>query len=143
MLTDNKLTGFADFEHIMINIANDRGWEFKFGEEFVPVQNVFNHSTYAPALLAAANSELETRHIAGDLAIEVKGESNSIFGARVLFDENRNSLLSQMWRLVTASMIVESLPKNGNYIMLDQLQYVFGDRFAVFIETDQLLKDVE
>lgn len=56
---------YSDFEHIMIHLAGERGWAFKFGDESVPVEAVFNHSTYAPALLAAAETELAARRIGG------------------------------------------------------------------------------
>lgn len=49
----------------MIHLAGERGWAFKFGDESVPVEAVFNHSTYAPALLAAAETELAARRIGG------------------------------------------------------------------------------
>ena len=136
MLNDTKLTGFNDFEHIMIHLAGDRGWQFKFAGEHVPVQSVFNRSTYAPALLTAARVELEARHVPCDLAVRLEGERNSLFGARVVFDESANSLYSQIWRLAATAMIVESLAKDGNYIELDPLQYVLGDGFASYVNQD-------
>ena len=78
---------YSDFEHIMIHLAGERGWTFKFGDESVPVEAVFNHSTYAPALLAAAETELAARRIGGDLAFALEGEGNSLFGARVRFGQ--------------------------------------------------------
>ncbi|MDH0342148.1 hypothetical protein [Chromobacterium haemolyticum] len=129
---DNRLTGYTDFEGVMIHLSKERGWEFKFTDEQIPVQSVFNHSTYAPALLTLAKAELETRHIPSDLGIRLEGESNSLFGARVVFDDGQNSFLSQIWRLAATAMIVESLPKDGNYIVLDPLQYVLGDAYAAY-----------
>ena len=143
MFTDKKLVGYNDFEHIMIHLAGERGWEFKFAGEHIPVQNVFNHSTYAPALLTAAQAELDTRQLPCDLSIRLEGENNSLFGARVSFDETRNSLTAQFWRLAATAMIVESLAKSGNYIDLDPLQYVLGDSYAAFINPEQGMKEAE
>ncbi|MDM4791873.1 hypothetical protein QT611_00450 [Pseudomonas aeruginosa] len=36
--------------------------------------------------------------------------------------------------MATTALIIESLPRSGNSIMLDQLQYVLGDRFADYVE---------
>lgn len=135
MVKANGRIDYSDFEHIMIHLAGERGWIFKFGDESVPVEAVFNHSTYAPALLAAAETELAARRIGGDLAFGLEGEGNSLFGARVRFVSERNTFLSQFWRIATTALIIESLPRSGNSIMLDQLQYVLGDRFADYVET--------
>lgn len=140
---DNKLTSYTDFEGVMIHLANERGWEFKFADELIPVQSVFNHSTYAPALLTLANAEMEARHIPFSLGIRLEGEGNSLFGARVAFDEVRNSFLAQIWRMATTSMIVESLPKEGRYIRLDPLQYVLGDSYAAYVTADEQSLSVE
>lgn len=124
---------YSDFEHIMIHLAGERGWAFKFGDESVPVEAVFNHSTYAPALLAAAETELAARRIGGP-GFRPGGRGQFLFGARVRLVSERNSFLSQFWRMATTALIIESLPRSGNSIMLDQLQYVLGDRFADYVE---------
>lgn len=143
MLIDNKLTGYPDFEGIMIQLADERGWQFKFDDELIPVQSVFNQAMYAPALLALAETELSARRIACDLAVRLDGESNSLFGAKASFDDERNSTLGQIWRLLASAMIVEALPKDGNYISLDPLKYVLGDTYAAHVVTDQPTKEVE
>lgn len=126
----DSLTSYRDYEQIMIRLANDRGWAFEFAGEAVPAQSVFNNSTYAPALLVAAGTELAAREIPCDLAFEIAGESNSLFGAKASFAGDRNSVQAQIMRISTTAMIVEALPRNGNVIQLDHLQYVLGDDFA-------------
>ncbi|CAG9169759.1 hypothetical protein [Cupriavidus pinatubonensis] len=143
MSIENKLTEYRDFEGIMLQLATERGWQFKFGDEVIPVQSVFNHAMYAPALLTLAGSELEARRVACDLAFRLDGESNSLFGARVAFEEERNSTLAQLWRLAASAMIVESLPKDGNYISLDPLQFVLGDTFAAFVAPEHAAREAE
>lgn len=127
---DEKLTSYKDFEHIMIHLAAERGWQFKFAGEHVPSQNVFNRATYAPALLTAANAELQARGLPVDLGIRLEGETNSLFGAKVVFEAATSGVYSQIWRLATTAMIIESLPKAGQYLELDPLQHVLGDAFA-------------
>jgi hypothetical protein len=117
MNTVPNLTSYRDYEQIMIQLAKERGWEFEFTGESVPLQSVFNHATYAPALLVAAGTELSAREIPCDLAFEIGGEPNSLFGAKVSFPE--------------------SLPRNGNVIQLDHLQYVLGDEFAHYVSQAQ------
>lgn len=134
MATAIKRIEYTDFEHIMIRLSLGRGWSFKFGDDFVPIEAVFNHSTYAPALLSAAGTELAMRQIPGDLGFKLEGEANSLFGARVTLEPNTNSAISQFWRLATTVMIIESLPRSGNHILLDPLQYVLGDRYADFVQ---------
>lgn len=130
MNTGDNLTSYRDFEQIMIRLAKERGWEFEFAGESVPMQSVFNHATYAPALLVAAGAELAAREIACDLAVDVAGEPNSLFGAKATFPEARSTVQAQIMRIGATAMIVESLPRNGNVIQLDHLQYVLGDEFA-------------
>ncbi len=140
---DQKLTNFGDFEHIMIHLSRERGWEFSFAAESVPVQAVFNSAMYAPALLAAAEAEMVVRQIPCDLGLLIEGESNSVFGARVAFDEAKNGLLSQFWRIAASAMIVESLPRNGTVIELDPLQFVFGDKYAHYVVDAPSGKDAD
>lgn len=130
---DNKLIDYCDFQGIMREIAIMRGWEFKFGDESVPVDSVFNAAMFAPALLAAGSAELHVRRIPFDLGIEIEEDKQSLFGARVVFDESRNSTVAQIWRLALSTMIIESLPKSGQCVSLDPLQYVLGDRFGVHL----------
>lgn len=141
MNTGDNLTSYRDFEQIMIRLAMDRGWEFEFAGESVPLQSVFNPATYAPALLVAAGAELAAREIPCDLAVEIAGEPNSLFGAKASFPVARSSVQVQIMRIGTTAMILESLPRNGNVIQLDHLQYVLGDEFAHYVsqgkEADQ------
>lgn len=125
-----RLTRYCDYEQILIKLANDRDWEFEFAGEPVPVQSVFNQATYAPALLAAAGRELATRDIPCDLAFDLSGEPNSLFGAKISFPPERSSIQAQIMRISTTAMIIDALPRNGNVIQLDHLQYVLGDEFA-------------
>lgn len=129
----SSLTSYRDYEQILVKLANDRGWEFEFAGEPVPVQSVFNQATYAPALLAAANAELAAREIRCDLAFELGGEPNSLFGAKVSFPPERSSIQAQIMRIGTTAMIIDALPRNDEVIQLDHLQYVLGDGFAHYI----------
>lgn len=128
-----SLTRYRDYEQILIKLAHQREWEFEFAGESVPVQSVFNQATYAPALLAAAGAELQAREIPCDLAYELCGEPNSLFGAKVSFLPERSSIQAQIMRIGTTAMIIDALPRNGNLIQLDHLQYVLGDEFAHFV----------
>ncbi len=103
MNTGDNLTSYRDYEQIMIRLAKDRGWEFEFAGESVPAQSVFNPATYAPAFLVAAGAELAAREIPCDLAFEVAGEPNSLFGARASFPQTRNTVQAQIMRISTRS----------------------------------------
>jgi len=133
------LVSYRDYEQIMINLAVERGWEFEFDGESVPVPAVFNQAVYAPALLIAADKELGMRNIRCDLGFEVGGEQNSFFGAKVTFMVEKSNYLSQIMRIGTTAMIIESLPRNGNTIQLDALQFVLGEEFSHFVAS----KDAE
>lgn len=133
MNTGDNLTSYRDFEQIMIWLAKRRGWEFEFVGESVPLQSVFNMSTYAPVLLVAAGAELVARGIGCDLAVKIAGEPNSLFGAKVSFPAERSNVQAQIMRIGTVAMVLESLPRNGNVIQLGQLQYVLGEEFAHYV----------
>lgn len=130
MNTGDNLTSYRDFEQIMVRLASERNWSFEFAGEPIPSQAVFNPAAYAPALLTAANAELAARGIPLDLGIELCGESNSLFGARVAFSESGKTIQAQMMRIGTTALIIESLPKPGNAIQLDPLQFMLGEEFA-------------
>ncbi len=138
MQMGNNFLGYRDFEQIMIQLVKERGWEFEFSGEPVPVQAVFNHATYAPALLAAAQAELMARDIPCDLAFELAGEPVSLFGARVFFLPGRSTFDAQVMRIGTVSMILDSLFQDAvrqqkGVIQLDSLQYVLGDQYAQYV----------
>jgi len=133
MSIDIKLTDYKDFEGVMTQLAIDRGWEFKFADEIIPVENIFNEATYAPALLTLVKSEFEFRQINLNLDFLLRGESNSLFGAKVQFTETDNAFQAQLWRILGSTMMIEALPKFGPYISLDPLQYALGDTFASYI----------
>lgn len=133
MNTGDILINYRDFEQIMIRLANERSWEFEFAGEAVPLPSVFNQATYAPPLLVAAGMELEAREIPCDLAYEIGGESNSLFGAKISFPVERSSVFAQIMRIGASAMIIEALPRNGRAIQLDPLQYVLGEDYAHFV----------
>lgn len=133
MNTGDNLTSYRDYEQIMIQLAINRGWEFEFAGESIPMQSVFNQSTYAPALLVAAGAELAAREIPCDLAFDISGEANSLFGAKVSFPPERSDYQAQIMRIGATAMIFDALPRNGNVIQLDRLQYVLGDEFAHYV----------
>jgi hypothetical protein len=129
-----QLVTYADFEGIMNQLAIERDWEFKFADELISVESVFNHAMYAPALLAMARMELEARSVPCDLGLQLEGESQSLFGAKVRFDaSDPNPILAQIWRLAGTSIAIEMLPRDGRYIVLDPLQYVLGDSYAAYV----------
>ena len=130
MSTDIKMTEYTDFEGIMIHLATERGWEFKFTDEVIPVATIFNEATYAPALLTLVKDEFEARQIGGDLGFSLVGESNSLFGAKVQLTDAGRNFEAQLWRILGSTRMIESLPKDGPYISLDPLQFVLGDAFA-------------
>ena len=133
MNTGDILINYRDYEQIMIRLAKERGWEFEFAGEAVPLQSVFNHSTYAPPLLVAAGAELGAREIPCDLAYEIGGESNSLFGAKISFAAERSTVMAQIMRIAASAMLIEALPLNGRTIQLDPLQYVLGEEYAHFV----------
>lgn len=133
MITGDILLNYRDFEQIMIRLAGERGWEFEFAGESIPPQAVFNQATYAPPLLTAAHAELAAREIPCDLAFEISGESNSLFGAKISFPMERSSYVAQIMRIGATAMIIEALPRNGNHVQLDHLQYVLGDEYAHYV----------
>jgi hypothetical protein len=133
MSTGGNLTGYRDYEQIMIRLAQGRDWEFEFAGDSVPAQSVFNHSTYGPALLVAAGAELAAREMPCDLGFEIGGEANSLFGAKAFFPQERSTFYAQIMRIGTTALIIEALPRNGHTIQLDPLQYVLGDQFAHYV----------
>lgn len=133
MDTGDILTKYRDYEQIMIRLAKERDWEFEFAGETVPTPSVFNHAIYAPALFVAAGAELEAREITCDLAYDLGGEANSLFGAKVSFREAGNTIVTQIMRIASTSTIIESLPRHGRMIQLDPLQYVLGEEYAHFV----------
>ncbi len=135
MATADSLTGYRDYEQIMIELAKVRAWAFEFAGEAVPVPALFNHATYAPAILAVAGAELAARQISCDLAFELTGEPNSLFGAKVFFVGARNGVGAQIMRIGTTAMVLEALPRNAaGIIQLDQLQYALGEEFAHYAD---------
>lgn len=133
MNTGDILINYRDYEQIMIRLAKERGWEFEFAGESVPLQSVFNNATYAPPLLVAAGAELGAREIHCDLGYEIGGESNSLFGAKISFVQERSSVMAQIMRIAASAMLVEALPRNERSIQLDPLQYVLGEEYAHFV----------
>lgn len=127
------LTKYADFEGMMIHLAKEKGWQFSFSDEEIPLSVVFNRAMYAPPLLSATQQELDSRGVSVDLGFQLQGESTSLFGAKVVFHEAEQSILSQIWRLAAVSWMIESLPVVKARIQLDPLQYVLGDRYAQFV----------
>jgi len=133
MIAAGNTGTFTDFEGIMICMAEQRGWEFKFDDQVIPVGVVFNEAMYAPALLQAAQAEMKNRHIPCDLGYSIVGDSNSLFGARVQVESGPDDFLAQTWRLVATTFMVEALPKDRGYVILDDLKYVLGDTFAHYV----------
>lgn len=132
------LVGYRAWESLMILLAEERGWEFTFEGEYVPVDAVFNASTYGPVLLTAVVQELAMRQIRADLAVSLLGDEGSLFGAKVVFDEERNSLSAQMWRLHAVAALIEQLPRRDRAYQLDPLPAVLPAPFR-----ERLRQDVE
>lgn len=127
-------TNYSDFENIMSNLGFYKGWEFMFMNEQIPLANVFDRSSYGPALLALAQQELAARDIDCDLGLAWVGDANALFGTRVEFVNGvTNQTMMQIWRLLATAAVIESLPKHGAYIQLDDLQYTFGDTYALYV----------
>ncbi len=130
------LIGYRAWEQLMVLLADERGWEFTFAGEYVPVDAVFNASTYGPVLLTAVAQELQMRQIRADLGIVLHGDPESLFGARVEFDPAHNSLSAQMWRLHTVAALVEQLPRQGRVYQLDPLPAVLPVAFRQHLHQD-------
>ncbi|TAL63612.1 MAG: hypothetical protein EPN79_15765 [Burkholderiaceae bacterium] len=130
------MISYADWEQLMVLLAEDRGWEFTFDGEYVPAAAVFNASSYGPVLLTAAAQELHLRQIRSDMAIALHGDRQSLFGARVDFDPRRNSIDAQIWRLHTTATLIESLPKHNRAYQLDPLAGVLPSNFQAYIAAE-------
>lgn len=135
-LQADPMTSYQDWEHLMVLLAEERSWEFSFDGEYVPVDAVFNASTYGPVLLTAAAKELSLRHIGCELAVALHGDTSSLFGARADFDSKRNSIDAQMWRLHTTAVLIESLPRQGRCFQLDPLPGVLPDIFRSYLAAE-------
>lgn len=133
---DSPMVSYHDWEQLMILLAEDRAWEFVFEGEYVPVDAVFNAATYGPVLLTAATQELHLRQIGCDMAIALHGDPESLFGARVDFDPQRNSIDAQIWRLHTTAALIESLPKVGRTYQLDTLPSVLPAVYRTYVTAE-------
>lgn len=138
-----KLIAYRDYEGIMIHLAERQNWQFRFGDEAVPVDTVFNASTYGPPLLYAAQDEMRRRHVPAQLGIVLQGEPRSIFGARVSFAPTENPILSQFWRISISAQLVRSLPKQNNHIQLDPLQFILGETYSTFLGSGPVAPEVQ
>ncbi len=130
------MVSYEDWEQLMVLLAQDRGWEFSFDHEYVPVDAVFNAATYGPVLLTAAATELRMRQIGSDMAITLHGDAKSLFGARVEFENEHNTIDAQMWRLHATSVLIESLPREGRVYQLDALPGVLPPIFRSYLSAD-------
>ena len=128
-----KLTTYRDYEGIMIHLAERQNWQFRFEDEKILVNTVFNASTYGPPLLFAAQDEMRRRHVPAQLGVVLNGESRSLFGAKVSFVLTENAILSQFWRIAISAQLVRSLPRQDNHIQLDPLRYILGDTYSAFL----------
>lgn len=134
--TLSRMVSYEDWEALMVLLAQDRGWEFSFEREYVPVHAVFNAATYGPVLLTAAATELRMRQVGCDMAIALHGDAKSLFGARADFEDERNTIHAQMWRLHATAVLIESLPKDGRVYQLDALPGVLPSIFRSYLSAD-------
>lgn len=125
------LIAYRDFEGILCAWCRAKGHEFEFEGARVPPEGVFLDVAYAPALLAAGDAELVSRDIDLELAVDVTPEVESMFGSRLHFVAEKNSVAAQVHRLLLTMLVVEALPRRGRAIQLDRLQYVLRSRQRV------------
>jgi hypothetical protein len=130
------MVSYEDWEQLMIRLAHDRGWQFTFNGDYVPVDAVFNESTYGPVLLTAAVEELRLRQIGGDMAVHLEGDATALFGARAGFDAERNTIDAQIWRLHTTAVLIESLPTDGRVYRLDDLPGVLPPSLRALVQPE-------
>lgn len=120
-----QLTGYADFESILIKTAEQEGWEFQDGDDRVGAEVVFNQQTYGPLILRIAEDELADRGLTEDLGLVYAANSEAMAGVEVAFREEskgRVEAYTQMiWRLALSISVLKSLPRNGNVFDLSVL----------------------
>lgn len=117
---------FGEFEGVMRTFVREQGWQFEFEGEPVDASCVFHEAMFAPGLLHAAQLELQSRGVDVDLGLSVSDDPGAMFGKRVSFVPERNSLLAMMWRLAQTAYQIETLPKNGRRIKLDMVPSVLA-----------------
>ncbi|MGX9960601.1 hypothetical protein ACW0US_17785 [Xanthomonas euvesicatoria] len=126
------LSQFSHYESLMIHIAALSSWEFVDGDDLVPVELVFNHSTYAAGLLKLSEQELELRGSSLDLRLNFQEDEDATLGCSVTFmdgtEQERYS--AQMLRLLHTQYAVDHLPKIGGAYDLSPLHNVFALRSA-------------
>ena len=126
-----KLTGYEDFEGVLIEVALDRGWTFCEGGEPVAPDTVFNEQTFGPALLKLASDELSGRGLDVTLGVSFAADAEAMLGVSAVFDEAQNDLKAACWRICMASYVVEQLPRNGADYDLSLLREVFAQQPAL------------
>lgn len=125
-MTNGTALSFADFEGIMLQLAQHENWEFEYEGHPVPAASVFNEATFGPALLQAAQFELTARGISQDLGLILEADDKTMFGKRVRFDDSRNGAIAGMWRLAQCAYQLRELPRNGRRICLDLVPAVLS-----------------
>jgi hypothetical protein len=121
-----QLTGYGDFEGVMVEVAAEQGWTFCDGEEPVAAETVFNEETYGPAILKLASNELASRAIQAPLGVQFTEAPDSLLGMSASFNADQNTLLAATWRICLAAYVIEHLPRNGASYDLSLLRNVFA-----------------
>lgn len=120
-----KLTGYEDFEGVLIEVAAEQGWSFCDGAEPVAHETVFNEQTFGPAILKLAADELAGRGFDVALGVNFTVDPEALLGVSAGFDDALNSLKAACWRICMASYVVEQLPRSGADFDLALLREVF------------------
>ena len=115
----------------MIHLAEGQNWQFRFEDEAIPVDSVFNADMFGPPLLFAAQDEMRRRQVPAQLGIALSGKAETLFGARVEFVPTENPILSQFWRVAISAQLVRALRKD-KHIQLAPLQFVLGDTYSAY-----------
>ncbi|CAN7532861.1 hypothetical protein LJR168_003804 [Pseudoxanthomonas sp. LjRoot168] len=143
----SMLTGYADFESILIKTAEQEGWEFRDGDEAVGADAVFNYQTYGPALLRVAELELADRGITvsgfpyqdrgdvttvEDLGLVYTSCHDALMGVEVSFIEESASEKTlaykrMIYRLALSIAVLKSLPRIDGSIDLSLLSAIAFD----------------
>lgn len=114
----------------MLQLAQHEGWQFEYEGRPISTALVFNDATFGPALLQAAQAELDARGITQDLGLVLESDSGAMFGKRVHFDDSRNNVVAGIWRLAQCAYQLQELPRNGDRISLDLVPAMLSAEFG-------------
>lgn len=116
-------TDYVAFEGVLRAYAQERGLSFQYAGAPVEEDMVFHPAGFGPGLLAAAQADMQARGLSVDLGLVVAPDPTALFGRRVGFAAGTTQ--AQIWRILQASYMLDSLPRSDNVVILDSVPAVF------------------